>query len=166
MGSNNLRFQIIVRIAAIALTLYLLMELVSTDAFAITIILALILVIVQVIALIRFVDKSHKTIDDFFNAIKNNDFSMAESADSTEPYLKYLHDQFAEVIKKLKKSRLTKDEHQQYLTTIVQHVGIGLLTFNETGDIQIMNIAAKRLLKVENTKNIHDLTNISEELVK
>ncbi len=165
MASNNLRFQIIVRIAAIALTLYLLMELVSTDAFALTIILVLILVVVQVIALIRFVDKSHKTISDFFEAIKNNDFTAAESAESADPYLKYLHDQFTDVIKKLKKSRLTKDEHQQYLTTIVQHVGIGLITFNENGDIQIMNIAAKRLLKVENTKNIHDLNDISEELV-
>jgi len=166
MGSNNLRFQIIVRIAAIALTLYLLMELVSTDAFALTIILVLVLVIVQVVALIRFVDKSHKTIDDFFNAIKNNDFSITESADPSDPYLQYLHYQFTDVIKKLKKSRLSKDEHQQYLTTIVQHVGIGLITFNENGDIQIMNIAAKRLLKVENTKNIQELNGISEELVK
>lgn len=70
------------------------------------------------------------------------------------------------VIKKLKKSRLHKDERQQYLTTIVQHVGIGLLTFNEKGEVQIMNIAAKRLLKIENVKNIDHLREISEELVR
>ena len=70
------------------------------------------------------------------------------------------------VVKKLKTSKLAKDERQQYLTTIVQHVGIGLITFNERGEVQIMNIAAKRLLKVENIKNINSLNTISEELVR
>ena len=69
------------------------------------------------------------------------------------------------VINKLRKSRLARDERLQYLTTIVQHVGIGLITFNEKGKTQIMNIAAKRLLKVEQIKNINELNAISENLV-
>jgi two-component system nitrogen regulation sensor histidine kinase NtrY len=55
---------------------------------------------------------------------------------------------------------------QQYLTTIVQHVGIGLITFNQKGDVQIINIAAKRLLKIDTLKNIKALKKISEDLVK
>jgi len=166
MGSNNLRFQIIIRITAIALTLFLLFQLVSSQAFSLTIILVLTLVIVQVVALIKFVDRTNKDIVDFFEAIKNNDFSVPRQKSGNDAYSHYLNDQFEMVIKKLKKSKLAKDERQQYLTTIVQHVGIGLLTFNEKGHIQIMNIAAKRLLKVENIKSINDLQSISEELVK
>ncbi|MCK5102448.1 MAG: hypothetical protein KAR17_06520, partial [Cyclobacteriaceae bacterium] len=71
MGSNNLRFQIIIRITAIALTLFLLFQLVNTSAFSLTIILVLTLVIVQVVALIKFIDKTNKDIVDFFEAIKN-----------------------------------------------------------------------------------------------
>lgn len=166
MGSNNLRFQIIIRITAIALTLFLLFQLVSSDAFSLTIILVLTLVIVQVVALIKFIDKTNQDIVDFFEAIKNNDFSMPRQKSGKDAYSNYLNEQFEMVIKKLKKSKLAKDERQQYLTTIVQHVGIGLITFNEKGHIQIMNIAAKRLLKVENIKNINELKSISEELVK
>jgi len=166
MGSNNLRFQIIIRITAIALTLFLLFQLVSSDAFSLTIILVLTLVIVQVVALIKFIDKTNQDIVDFFEAIKNNDFSMPRQKSGKDAYSNYLNEQFEMVIKKLKKSKLAKDERQQYLTTIVQHVGIGLITFNEKGHIQIMNIASKRLLKVENIKNINDLKSISEELVK
>jgi two-component system nitrogen regulation sensor histidine kinase NtrY len=166
MGSNNLRFQIIIRITAIALTLFLLFQLVSSDAFSLTILLVLTLVVVQVVALIKYIDKTNRDIVDFFEAIKNNDFSTAKQKSGNDAYSKYLYDQFDMVIKKLKKSRLAKDVRQQYLTTIVQHVGIGLITFNEKGDVQIMNIAAKRLLKIENIKNISTLNTISEELVK
>ena len=166
MGSNNLRFQIVIRITAIALTLFLLFQLVGTDAFSLTILLVLTLVIVQVVALIKFIDKTNKDIVDFFEAIKNNDFSLQKQKSGNDAYSAYLYDQFEMVINKLKKSKLTKDERQQYLTTIVQHVGIGLITFNEKGDIQIMNIAAKRLLKIENLKSINSLKSISEELVR
>lgn len=166
MGSNNLRFQVIIRITAIALTLFLLFQLVSSEAFALTILLVLALVIVQVVALIKFIDKTNRDIIDFFESIKNNDFSTVKQKSGGDAYSNYLYDQFDMVIKKLKKSKLAKDVRQQYLTTIVQHVGIGLITFNEKGDVQIMNIAAKRLLKIENIKNISTLNSISEELVK
>lgn len=166
MGSNNLRFQIIIRIIAIALTLFLLFQLVNSEAFSLTILLVLTLTIVQVVALIKFVDKTNKDIVDFFEAIKNNDFTIPAQKPGNDAYSLYLREQFEMVIKKLKKSKLAKDERHQYLTTIVQHVGIGLITFNEKGEIQIMNIAAKRLLKIENIKNVNSLNTISEELVK
>ena len=166
MGSNNLRFQIIIRITAIALTLFLLFQLINSDAFSLTILLVLTLAIVQVVALIKLVDKTNQDIIDFFEAIKNNDLSNPREKSRKDAYSVYLHEQFEMVIKKLQKSKLTKDARQQYLTTIVQHVGIGLITFNEKGDVQIMNIAAKRLLKIENLKKINALNSISEELVK
>ena len=166
MGSNNLRFQIIIRITAIALTLFLLFQLINSDAFSLTILLVLTLAIVQVVALIKLVDKTNQDIIDFFEAIKNNDLSNPREKSGKDAYSVYLHEQFEMVIKKLQKSKLTKDARQQYLTTIVQHVGIGLITFNEKGDVQIMNIAAKRLLKIENLKKINALNSISEELVK
>ncbi len=166
MGSNNLRFQIIIRISAIALTLFLLFQLVNSDSFSLTILLVLALVVVQVIALIRFVDKTNQEIIDFFESIKNNDFTIPNKNTGDDSYSNYLRNQFEMVVKRLKKSRLAKDDRQQYLTTIVQHVGIGLITFNEKGEVQIMNIAAKRLLKIENIKEISELDIISAQLVK
>lgn len=166
MGFSNLRFQIIVRITAIALTLYLLVSLVESNQFALTILLVLTLVIVQVVVLIKHIDKTNQTIMDFFEAVKNNDLTLPDQGEAGDAYSKYLRDQFQMVIKKLKKTKLAKDERQQYLTTIVQHVGIGLITFNEKGDVQIINIAAKRLLKIDTLKNIKGLKKISEDLVK
>lgn len=165
MDSNTLRFHIITRVSAIALTLFLLFYLASNNAFSLTVILVSILVIVQVATLIRYLDRTNKEILTFFEAIKNNDFSFPDPKKNEGLYDQYLREQFEVVIKKLRQSGLTKDARHQYLTTIVQHVGIGLITFNSKGEIQIMNIAAKRLLKTENIKKIEELGRINKQLV-
>ncbi len=165
MDSNTLRFHIITRVSAIALSLFLLFYLSSNNAFSLTVILVAVLVIVQVVTLIRYLDRTNREIISFFEQLKNNDLTLPPPVEGETGYDQYLRQQFEMVIKKLKKSGLTRDARQQYLTTIVQHVGIGLITFNSKGDIQIMNIAAKRLLKTETIKNIEELGKINEQLV-
>ena len=166
MGFNNLRFQIIIRIIAIALTIYLFVAMAESGVFSLTVILIFSLAVAQVVGLIKLVDNTNRQIVEFFDSIKKNDLSGVEKKLNKDEYSAFLYEQFRMVLDRLKNSKLTRDEHQHYLTTIVQHVGIGLITFDEDGNIQIMNIAAKRLLKTENIKNINDLKIISEDLVK
>ncbi len=166
MDFNNLKIQTIVRVVAITLTMLLMFHLAYTGAFGLTVLLILVLIAVQVYSLIGYLNKTNQEIVDFFEAIKNNDFNDPYQGKEKGTYNEFLREQFAFVISRLKKSKLARDERLQYLNTIVQHVGIGLITFNEAGDVQIINIAAKRLLKIENLKNIQDLTPISLQLVE
>lgn len=165
MGYNPLRVNIVVRVIAIALTFFLLFNLAYQDAFQLTILLMFVLAVVQVISLIRFIDQTNQDIISFFEAVRNNDFSNPPENKKDRSYSQYLAQQFGEVIERLRQTRLSRDEHQQYLTTIVQHVGIGLITFDSKGMVQIMNIAAKRLLKVTQLTNIDELKAFNEDLV-
>lgn len=165
MDYSNLKIQIIIRIAAITLTLFLMFQLAYSGAFSLTVSLIFILAVVQVVSFVKYLNKTHEEIQNFFEAIKNNDFSEPYTNNEEGSYNRYLREQFSFVLQKLRKSKLTRDERYQYLTTIVQHAGIGLVTFNENGDIQIMNIAAKRLLKIDTIKNIEELSSISDILV-
>ncbi|MEQ8878013.1 MAG: ATP-binding protein, partial [Cyclobacteriaceae bacterium] len=54
----------------------------------------------------------------------------------------------------------------QYLKTIVQHVTIGIITFEPSGEVQIFNSAAKSLLGINQLNNINDLKRVSLPLVK
>ena len=58
------------------------------------------------------------------------------------------------------------DDVAQFFKNIVQHVGIGILTFNKEGSIQIMNTAAKRLLRVERVDKLDDLREVDAALVE
>jgi len=48
----------------------------------------------------------------------------------------------------------------------VQHVGIGILTFDDDGVIQIINTAARRLLKVDRRWKLDDLLDVDPSLVE
>lgn len=165
MDYKQIKTQIIVRVVAIVLTFMLMFSLASNSAFPLTVVLVLVLAIAQVIALIKYIERIHIEIHKFFTSVQNNDFSEPDLSNVPESYQLYLKQQFSGVLNSLRKARHTREERQHYLTTIVQHVGIGLITFDEKGEIQIMNIAAKRLLKTDHTKNIEELRQISNHLV-
>jgi nitrogen fixation/metabolism regulation signal transduction histidine kinase len=71
-----------------------------------------------------------------------------------------------ESLNKFKFSRREKDSEHQFFKNIVQHVGIGILTFDDDGVIQIINTAAKRLLKVERAEKLDDLIDVDSSLVE
>ena len=71
-----------------------------------------------------------------------------------------------EALSKLRDSRKERDSEYQFFKNIVQHVGIGILTFKRDGSIQIINSAAKRLLRVSKAESIEDLREMSEPLVE
>jgi nitrogen fixation/metabolism regulation signal transduction histidine kinase len=61
---------------------------------------------------------------------------------------------------------MEKEEHYRYLQTVVQHVGIGLIAFRPDGEVELINTAAKRLLKISHLKNIKNLESFNRTLVE
>ena len=76
-----------------------------------------------------------------------------------------LNKAFNEVIKDFQKVRSEKEEHFHYLQTIVQNIDVSLIAYQNDGNIELINKAAKKLFQVTNLKNIHGLEVLSRELV-
>ena len=102
----------------------------------------------QVVTLMKLVEKSNDNISSFLDAIRFDDLSSSFKTESKDPSVQRLHRELNEALTKLRNSRKEKDSEYQFFKNIVQHVGIGLLTFKKDGTIQIINSAAKRLLRV------------------
>ncbi|MCU0420556.1 MAG: ATP-binding protein [Cyclobacteriaceae bacterium] len=68
-------------------------------------------------------------------------------------------------VAKAKQSKNEKEADYQFLKNIVQHAGVGLLTFKKDGSVQLINSAAKRLLRVSTLAQIEELRGLSPELV-
>ncbi len=165
MGFRNFKFNLILRVISIGLTIYLFAYLSLGDTFGLTHFLILFLVIFQVISLINFLNKTNKEIAGFLNSIKYDDFSQTYSARSSSSSVDFLNEEFNKVIKKFREIRAEKEAQHHYLKTIVQHVGIGIITFDRKGEIQIINSAAKKLLNVSQVKNVDQMRSLSEPLV-
>ena len=136
----------------------------QTSLFAITFITGL-SILYQVFALIRYVEKTNRDLSRFLQAIKYEDFSQTFIVKGLGSSYNELKAAFNEVLEKLKKTRGEKQEHYHYLQTVVEHVGIGLISFQQDGEVELMNKAAKQLLKVTQLKNIKSLESFSQQLV-
>jgi two-component system nitrogen regulation sensor histidine kinase NtrY len=123
-------------------------------------------ILFQIAHLIKSVEKSNDNVSSFLDSIRFDDLSSSFKTDSKDPSIQRLHSELNEALSKLRTSRKERDSEYQFFKNIVQHVGIGLLTFKRDGTIQIINSAAKRLLRVSKADVIEDLREVSDALVE
>lgn len=165
MVYKNFRFNVIIRILFLGATIYLLLYLYLQTSLYATILIVAAIIVYQIYAMLLYVEKTNKDLTRFLQAIKYTDFSQSFSGTGLGSSFKQLNEAFSEVIEQFRKARSEKEEHYRYLQTVVQHVGIGLISFKPDGEVGLINTAAKRLLKVPHLKNIKSLETYSKLLV-
>jgi nitrogen fixation/metabolism regulation signal transduction histidine kinase len=163
---KKFRINIILRVVFLLLSSYLFFYvLLETDFWTSAFIIAF-LIILQTISLIRYAEQTNKYLVRFLEAIKYSDFSHSFSISGLGPSFDELKNSFTEVIKAFQKSRVEKEEHYRYLQNVIQHIGIGLIAFQKSGDVKLLNSAAKKLFGINQLKNIQSLNEVSEELIQ
>ncbi len=162
---TNFRLNLIFRILALTFSVFLLFYVWFESSLSITPIIIASAIIVQIFLLIRFVDNTNTEVSKFILSIKHSDFSQSFPMEKLGGSFLELGSAFTQVMNQIKEARSEKEENFQYLQTVVKHVGIGLISFTESGKIEIINDAAKKLLEVNDIINIKSLSSVSPELV-
>lgn len=166
MVYRRFRINLIVRILLLSLFLCLFFILLfRTQLFAALFITA-VLSVYQIYSLIRYVETTNRDLSRFFDTIKYEDFSQTFKDDGRGRSFSELRTAFNDVCDAFRKARSEKEQHYHYLQTVVQHIGVGLIAFRRNGDVELINTAAKRLLKVPRLKNVKSLENFSASLVE
>ena len=166
MDFKKFNVKILVRLLGILVTMYFLVSLWVSDSYFLTILLFAILLAIQIYALYNYLNKSNEEVLTFLNSIKYDDLSLTYATDGDNAAIDQLNQEFNKVLSRFKEIRREKEADAQYMRNIVQHVGIGIITFNNSGSIQLINAAAKKLLKVNQLSNVEDLESINPELVE
>ena len=166
MVYNRFSVRIISRTVVLCLSIFLLFYLITETSLYATITILIAIIITQIYSLLKFVEKTNRDITRFFNSIRYSDFSQNFKSTIKGSAFEELSSAFAEVIDEFQKTRKEKEENFRYLQTIVQHINIGILAFTTDGNVELINTATKKLLKINVLKNISDLQKISKPLVK
>src|SRR5690242_10702867 len=162
----NLKSPLVTRVGILTGSIFVFCILLTgSDRSWFLILVALGAIIFQVRELVRAVEKSNENMSSFLDAIRFDDLSSSFKTESQDPTVQRLHQELNEALSKLRVSRKEKDSEYQFFKNIVQHVGIGILTFKRDGSIQIINTAAKRLLKVNRADTVEDLREVDDALV-
>ncbi|NOQ28365.1 MAG: GHKL domain-containing protein [Bacteroidales bacterium] len=97
--------------------------------------------------------------------IKENNATMSFSKSYNSPFkeLGYFLNEIGEIVRKV---RLEKENQFRYTQYIVEHIGIGLLSYDQYGKIEFINLAAKNLLNIHSIKSIEILDRFHSGLKK
>ncbi len=159
---KNFRVQLIIRILALSATLFCLAFLFYNSGIDLWLVITAAAIVLQVVLLIRYADHTNKELASFLESINYSDFSQHYDYSKFGKSFRLISDQFNNVLDKFRKTRNEKEETLNYLKTVVQHVGVGLISFDAKGDVEFINKAAKNILHLTVLKNIRSLNNISE----
>lgn len=119
------------------------------------------------VELFGYVTKTNRKLTRFLESIKYADFISGFSADDKlGQSFKQLNTSFNEVMDAFRKERSEKEEHLQYLNTVVEHVNTGLLAYNDAGEVELINATAKKYLQTPQIHNIEELIELKSRLYK
>jgi nitrogen fixation/metabolism regulation signal transduction histidine kinase len=170
MNSNKYYYGIIVRVILIVLSSLLFAFLSFKTNYLYTISSLFILVILQTWNLIKYILKRRDDLKRMLEYIKESNPTMYFSPSRIYPFneLGYFLNEIGDIVREV---RIDKENQLRYTQYIVQHVGIGLLAFDQDGKVEIVNQAAKDILNLQvlNSIDVLDkaklgLTNIVKKM--
>lgn len=158
----KLLLRLLLLVAVIVVAIYVLFR---TDWY-ITAFCLFLLVVFQLYDMLFFVERTNRDISSFLEAIKHSDFTQRFALEGANSSFRDLYDGFNEISEAFQRVKTEKQAHYHYLQTIVEQVGIGILTFDAEGGVQLVNQVAKDLLRVPHLRNVQALERVSPELVQ
>jgi two-component system, NtrC family, nitrogen regulation sensor histidine kinase NtrY len=165
MRFNDFRFRVAFRVLLLGAVIALFVYMVNRPNMIFAAGLTCLIIIGQLVELYRFTSQTNRKLTRFLESVKYSDFISGFTSDNKlGNSFRELNTAFNEVLEAFRKARSEKEEHWQYLNTIVQQVRTGILSFDADGNIQLMNTNAKRFVGISNIKNVHELEKYNPKL--
>lgn len=166
MNFSNYRIQLLLRVALLALTIYFFARINFNPLYIVTSIALGVAILVQVWLLVLYQDRTNKQFLRFLNSVKYDDFTELFKVNREGKQQQELAKKLNEVMHKFRDVRAEKEANLQYFEMIVQHIGIGIISYKPDGTIMLLNHAAKKLLRVGQLQQVHELEKESPELAQ
>lgn len=147
-------FQIILICINLSANIYLLLS--QYQDFLIIAIIFIIL-IYQIVKLFKIMDTTNRDFIRFLEAIEYSDLTQSFSDKKMGRSFLELNTAFNKVVEKFKINKLEKEKSLRYTKTIMEYINNGLISYDQNGNVEFINRAAKKILNLAYLKNIHNL---------
>ncbi|MFY0602608.1 MAG: HAMP domain-containing histidine kinase [Flavobacteriaceae bacterium] len=119
----------------------------------------------SIIELYNFTKRRFAALDDFFEAVKYQDFSRWFPEERGSKDIRFLYNGFNEVNRTIKEINKKNEAQYIYLQKILEMVDIGIIAYNlESGDVMWMNNSFKEIIDFSSFKNIRFVEKRRQEL--
>lgn len=165
MAFNDFRFRVALRVVMLGITMALFVFMINRPNMIFAAGLTSLIILGQLIELYRYSTQTNRKLTRFLESVKYSDFISGFAHDNKlGRSFRELNTAFNEVLEAFRKTRSEKEEHWQYLNTIVQQVRTGIISFDPEGQVQLINPIAKKFIGLQNIKNISELKDFNPRL--
>ncbi len=166
MAFNDFRFRVAFRVVLIGITMSLLVYMVNRPNMVFAAGLTGLILVFQLFELFHFSSQTNRKLTRFLESVRYSDFISGFTSDNRlGRSFRELNVAFNEVLEAFRKARTEKEEHWQYLNTVVQQVRTGIFSYDIDGNVQLVNANARRFMGVHTIKNINDLSTQNPKLL-
>jgi len=164
MISNRFYFNIIVRTLLIVLFAVLSGYFLAIGKPISLSIGSLFILILLATNLISYINITNRRIRFFFDAVRNDDSNLSFPADIRNRDLKELYQSMGKVNQQIQQLKIENRQQEQYFQTLLEHLAVGIISFNNKGFVLHANSTAKKLLSVDILTHIQQIERINHKL--
>ena len=163
MASRNFYLQLIFRVILMTVTALLIGFSWSWNWWAV-LGFSLLLMTLQVYLLIHFINSTNRKIAYFFDAIRNEDFTLRFPEKVSIESFKELNVSLNRVNSLIQEVHLQLQIRERYYQEIMKQANIGILTYNDKGHILFSNPTVEKLLNHKPLNHIKQLQQVDMRL--
>jgi nitrogen fixation/metabolism regulation signal transduction histidine kinase len=115
------------------------------------------LLIIQVLLLIRYVNRTNRELSRIFASLWDQDSSFSLAPSDPSGSFSEIARVINETRKQIQEARIDKEKQYRYLQFIINHMDIGLLSFHRDGKVEHYNRKAGELLGSSELSNLKPL---------
>jgi nitrogen fixation/metabolism regulation signal transduction histidine kinase len=122
------------------------------------------LIAIQTYMLVKQVNKTNTDLEKFFSSVHNHDSSVRFPENTKNNSFIKLHERMNNLNTIIQNVKIENERTGQFLKSVVDHVDIGLLSFDMNGRIEIYNRAANRYLNLQHPRQLSSLKTLNDEI--
>ena len=122
------------------------------------------LIVLQTMLMVNQVNKTNADLEKFFSSVQDHDTSVRFSENAMNSSFKKLHDRMNSLNTIIQNAKIENERTSLFLQSVVDHIDIGLLSFDMNGSIGIYNRVAKRYLNVQQPWQLSSFKTINNEM--
>ncbi len=107
-----------------------------------------VILIIQIVELTFFVNRTNQGLTRFLDSVKARDFTISFNQPGDLRSFKDLYHSFNELVETFKALETENAAQYHFLTRLVDQIEFGIISFDHSGDITLMNQQAQSLLEI------------------
>jgi len=164
MISKNFYYNIVFRVLLIVIFSSLLGYYVFINQSIRISLICFLVIVFLTISLITYLNTINRKIRFFFDSVRNDDSNLSFPVEEKNKSISEIYKSMNRVNQQIQQLKIENRQQEQYFQILIEHLAIGIITFNNKGFILHANSSAKRLLSADVLTHLQQIERVNEKL--